>query len=491
MAKEAEAGEMKSQVQNAIDKEHQLRESLRTSQMGVGNQMRDLQNAVNEMKVEKSQWMDQKNKYERDFQTMAHSLQDVKNALQQSQLKYQSEKDKLATEVRALNSTLEQERAAWRVKENSLTEELKGKSSASENDVANLRKQLEIVQVQAKSHLDAQAQAFKYRLQYLEMSSRNFQEEKKKWNDKEHLYEEKLNEMAYQISELKHEHSQAVNVHLAYKSHVEAKLKSREAQDAIWQVKMDGLKTQSQVEKVNLEGQLKQVQSQLELANRRYQKAEQDVSSLREQLAQAQSQSHHFGHDPYGLQSPGFNASMGLSTPKTFMGYGAGMSGMPVMKPTTPYGLGLDSKFSSAPAFTTSADLPVSSLPATSVTTTPRTSFAPKTPLGMNGVNGVMMNGTPSPPALSVNVDSSSPRHSIQPEFVADTSSQPISASPARQQTTSFSPVASPHLEAPGDRISYSDNNDHAEYAALNGAPMANGFSDSPSSPVPAATGSS
>jgi len=324
--------------------------------------------------------------------------------------------------------------------------------------------------------------------QYLLLSSapakeRRFQEEKKKWTDKEHLYEEKLNEMAYQISELKHEHSQAVNVHLAYKSHVEAKFKSREAQDAIWQVKLDGQKSQSQVEKVNLEGMLKQAQAQLDLANRRYQKAEQDVASLRDQLAQAQAQSQHFSHDPYGLQSPGFNASMGLSTPKTFMGFGAGvgassLAGVPGMKPTTPsYASGLGG----ASAYT--SDFAASQ---PSVATPSRASFAPKTPVGLtNGLNGSLMNGSSTPPGLSVSVDSSSPRHSIQPEIVHDTILPP-SASPARQH---FSPVASPHLNAPGDRISYSDNNDHAEFAALNGTPMTNGngLSDSPSSPMPAA----
>jgi len=83
----------------------------------------------------------------------------------------------------------------------------------------------------------AQNEAYKYKLQYLEVSQQELKGERKRWQDKEREFEKNLVTLAAELRELRAEHQQAVDLHESFRGHVEAKEAARSAESSSWDIK--------------------------------------------------------------------------------------------------------------------------------------------------------------------------------------------------------------------------------------------------------------
>jgi len=92
-----------------------------------------------------------------------------------------------------------------------------------------------------------QNEAYKYKLQYLELSQKELQKERKRWQDKEREYEKSLVALTAELRELKLEHQQAVDLHEAFRAHVEAKESARQMETSNWDIKRQALVAEHQL----------------------------------------------------------------------------------------------------------------------------------------------------------------------------------------------------------------------------------------------------
>jgi len=145
----------------------------------------------------------------------------------------------------------------------------------SERDAldAEYKRQLKQREEQAK----AQAEAHKYKLQFLEGSQKDIKGERKKWQAKEKELEKTLIALTGELRELRTEHSQGVEAHEAYRAHIEAKEAARAAEASNWEIKRQTLAAEHQLA-------LRQVEAE---KNSRIAQLERELSKLKDELNDA------------------------------------------------------------------------------------------------------------------------------------------------------------------------------------------------------------
>lgn len=148
-------------------------------------------------------------------------------------------------------------------------EVLKAKLAASEKLVAekakSADKQVQLVREELQAEIEelkkdherdlakrdqdqkTQGEAYKYKLQYLELSQKELQSERKKWQEKEREYEKAVVSITTELRELKLEHQQAVDLHEAFKAHVEAKESARTQESSNWDIKKQAMAAEHQL----------------------------------------------------------------------------------------------------------------------------------------------------------------------------------------------------------------------------------------------------
>jgi len=104
-----------------------------------------------------------------------------------------------------------------------------------------LKKDHEKALKNSEQEAKAQNEQYKYKLQYLELSQKEVEKERKRWQDKERDYERNLVSLASEFRELKGEHGQATDTHDAFRSHVEAKESARTLEANSFEVKRQAI----------------------------------------------------------------------------------------------------------------------------------------------------------------------------------------------------------------------------------------------------------
>jgi hypothetical protein len=115
-----------------------------------------------------------------------------------------------------------------------LNDEAKAERDALENEYKRQSKQRD---EQAR----AQDEAYKHKLQYLELAQKDVKTERKRWQEKEKEFERNLVATAGELRELRADHAQAVELHEAFKAHIEAKEAARATEAANWELKKKAL----------------------------------------------------------------------------------------------------------------------------------------------------------------------------------------------------------------------------------------------------------
>jgi len=92
-----------------------------------------------------------------------------------------------------------------------------------------------------------QNEAYKYKLQYLELSQKELEKERRRWQDKEREYERALVGLTAELRELKLEHQQHVDTHEAFRAHVDAKESARTLETSSFEIKRQALVAEHQL----------------------------------------------------------------------------------------------------------------------------------------------------------------------------------------------------------------------------------------------------
>jgi len=92
-----------------------------------------------------------------------------------------------------------------------------------------------------------QNEAYKYKLQYLELSSKEIEKDKKRWQDKEREYEKALVALTAELRELKLEHQQAIDLHEAFRAQMDAKESARTLETSSFEIKKQSLQAEHQL----------------------------------------------------------------------------------------------------------------------------------------------------------------------------------------------------------------------------------------------------
>jgi len=109
------------------------------------------------------------------------------------------------------------------------------------HNIEELKKEHEKALKNSEQEAKAQNEQYKYKLQYLELSQKELEKERKRWQDKERDYERNLVTLAAEFRELKLEHQQASETHDAFRSHVEAKDSARTLEHSGFEIKKQAL----------------------------------------------------------------------------------------------------------------------------------------------------------------------------------------------------------------------------------------------------------
>jgi len=145
----------------------------------------------------------------------------------------------------------------------------------AKQEVDDLKKEQERALVNSQLEAKTQNEALKYKLQYLELSQKELEKEKKRWQEKEKEYERAIVNLTAESRELKLEHSQAIDQHEAYRVHVEAKESSKSLETSNFEIKKQSLVAEHQL-------QLKQAQA---TNNSRIQQLEREITRSKEDLS--------------------------------------------------------------------------------------------------------------------------------------------------------------------------------------------------------------
>jgi chromosome segregation ATPase len=117
----------------------------------------------------------------------------------------------------------------------------------AKHDLEDLKKEHERALQTSAQEAKTQNEAYKYKLQYLELSQKELEKERKRWQDKEREYERALVGLTAELRELKLEHQQAVETHEAFRTHVEAKESARTLETSSFEIKKQALQAEHQL----------------------------------------------------------------------------------------------------------------------------------------------------------------------------------------------------------------------------------------------------
>jgi len=136
--------------------------------------------------------------------------------------------------------------------------------------------------------LKTQEESFKYKLQYLELSQKDLKRERKTWQDKEQSNKKQIAQHSSELRELKAQLRQQVDIHDAYRQHVETKEAARSTEVSGWDMRKQALVSEHQLEIKRAESKqnskIAQLEAELERVRADLENSKSQVVQLNEQL---------------------------------------------------------------------------------------------------------------------------------------------------------------------------------------------------------------
>jgi len=151
------------------------------------------------------------------------------------------------TEIETLKTKLSAAEKVISEKNKALDKQAQILRDEIKHEIEELKKENDRALQLSEQESKAQNEAYKYKLQYLELSQKELEKERKRWQDKERDYEKNLVTLAAEFRELKLEHQQAVDTHDAFRAHVDAKESARTLKVSSFEIKRQALVAEHQL----------------------------------------------------------------------------------------------------------------------------------------------------------------------------------------------------------------------------------------------------
>jgi hypothetical protein len=217
-------------------------------------------------------------------------LVEAQAALAEADRKRESSLADLKTETEVLNAQLEAERKAAHERDLDLEKEIKLHKEKFAKELARIQAQHDRDLKQRDVLQKNQEESFKYKLQYLELSQKDLKRERKLFQDKEGQYKRQLTQLGSENRELKAQLHQQVDLHEAYKQHVDSKEVARSSESSGWDIKRQALTSEHQLELKRATGsqsaRIHQLEAELERVKAELEGSRTTVQQLQEQLGE-------------------------------------------------------------------------------------------------------------------------------------------------------------------------------------------------------------
>jgi len=265
---------LRVEVEDASERENNALQALRDNESETQDEIRKLRSRVDELTSEQGNWQGKQKEYEEKIQKNIRNLVELQTQYGDLENKRKSA-DGSRTEIETLKTKLSAHEKVIQEKNKSLDKQVQLQRDEMKHQIEELKKEHEKALKNSEQEAKAQNEQYKYKLQYLELSQKELEKERKRWQDKERDYERNLVTLAAEFRELKLEHQQASDTHDAFRSHVEAKDSARTLEHSGFEIKKQALVAEHQLElrqsgsasksKINqLERELHRLKSSLE-----------------------------------------------------------------------------------------------------------------------------------------------------------------------------------------------------------------------------------
>jgi len=243
LEKTTQCNELRAEVQEASDRENNALAALRDSEADTQDEGRKLRSRVEELTAEQVKWREKQKEYEGKLGKTTKDFIELQTAYGELESKRKSA-DGSRTEIETLKTKLSASEKIIQEKNKALDKQAQILREESKHQIEEIKKEHERALKNSEQEAKAQNEQYKYKLQYLELSQKELEKERKRWQDKERDYERTLVALASEFRELKSEHQQATDTHDAFRTHVEAKESARTLEANSFEIKRQALSSE-------------------------------------------------------------------------------------------------------------------------------------------------------------------------------------------------------------------------------------------------------
>jgi len=228
LEQDALLNDLKLELADALEREAKAQDALRDHEGQTKDDLRKAGFRTAQLEEERAEWIKAKTEYERKLGDAEQRRFAAQAALSELEHK-RAMSDPSKAEVGVLKAQLAALEKAMQAQQRSHERHLQLKEDEWKSDKASVEDEYKRALLQKDEEAKAKAQAYKYKLQYLELSQKDLRTERKRWVDKEREFEKALVTLTAELRELRAEHQASLDVQDAFKAHTEAKDAARSA----------------------------------------------------------------------------------------------------------------------------------------------------------------------------------------------------------------------------------------------------------------------
>jgi len=195
--------ELKADIAELDEREATATHALREKTFGVKEEIRRLKQLNEELEVEQKHWLERQSTYEADIARIGVELVQAQSGYAEAERKREGALQELKTDLEVLHAQLESEKVAAREREADYDKELKIHQNRLNKELQRVRakqdKDLKVKDTQIKT----QEEAFRYKLQFLELSLATLKQKKKAAQDQERLNKKQIAQLNVELRSLR------------------------------------------------------------------------------------------------------------------------------------------------------------------------------------------------------------------------------------------------------------------------------------------------
>jgi len=212
----------------------------------ANEELHTLRAKCDELSAEEDSWLAKQSEYEQKIGKITTELLEAKAALSELEHKRKSA-DTNRSEIEVLRAKLIASEKLVVDKGKATDRQINFIRDEAKQELEDSKKEHQRELSKRDHEQKTLSEQYEYKLQYLELSQQELHKERKRWQDKEREYEKSLVALTAELRHLKLEHQHAVDLHEAFRAHVEAKESARQMETSGWDIKKQTLTAEHQL----------------------------------------------------------------------------------------------------------------------------------------------------------------------------------------------------------------------------------------------------